>query len=108
MPNLSALRAELSEYVEVLLGRRPAPIDNGVMTLMEYANSVYSRAMEINMHLLHGESSTPPAIPKGSHFYKFRTGELRTFIELAKGAQELGSRRLTAAQMALEMREEYQ
>lgn len=106
MPSLSELRQELSEYVEVLLGRVPAPIDNGVMTLMEYANSVYSRAMEINMALLHGESNG--AIVKNSQPYKFRTGELRSFIELAKGAQDLGSRRLTAAQMALEMREEYQ
>jgi hypothetical protein len=81
-------------------------MDNGVLTLMEYANSVYSRALEINMRLHEGETSG--VIAKGTAPYKFRTGELRTFIELAKGAMELGSRRLTAAQLALDMKEEYQ
>ena len=104
MPSLSELREELSEYVEVLLGRKEAPIDNGVLTLMEYANACYSRAMEMNMLILRGE--TNGTILKGTAPYKFRTGELRTFIELAKGAMDLGSRRLTAAQLALEMREE--
>lgn len=102
---MSELRAELSEYVEVLLGREPAPIDNGVMTLMEYANAVYSRAMEINM-LLHNAESTGIVI-RGSGPYKFRTGELADFIALSKSAAELGSRRLTYAQVLMEMREEY-
>lgn len=75
------------------------------MSLMEYANAVYSRACEINM-LLH-EAETTGVVIKNSAPYKFRTGELRSFIELSKGAMELGSRRLTAAQMQLEMREEY-
>lgn len=71
---------------------------------MEYANAVCSRAIEINMALHQGEALG--TITRGSQHYKFRTGELRDFIDLAKGAQDLGSRRLTAAQLAMEMREE--
>lgn len=85
------------------MGRRDSPADNGVLSLMEYANAVYSRGMEINMALHHGE--TAGTIGKGSTYYKFRTGELRDFIDLAKGAVELGSRRVTAAQLAVELQE---
>ena len=101
---MSELRKELSGYVEVLLGRTPPPIDNGVMTLMEYSNAVYSRAMEINMKL--HEAETTGVVVKNSAPYKFRTGELRSFIDLAKGAMDLGSRRLTNAQLLFEMQEE--
>jgi hypothetical protein len=99
-PSPAELSRELDEYVQVLLGRETPPIDNGVMTLMEYANAVYSRAQEINMKLQHLERDGH--VTKGSSLYKFRTGELRTFIELSHRAAELGSRRVTYAQMEWE------
>jgi hypothetical protein len=41
---------------------------------------------------------------RGSALYKFRTGELRSFIELSKRASELGSRRLTQEQLLHDQR----
>ena len=87
--------------MEVLLGREEPPIDNGEMTLMEYANAVYSRAMELTIIIQRLESDG--SILKGSKFYKFRTGELRSFTELAARCVELGSRRVTKAQLDYNM-----
>ena len=95
------LRSELDEYVEVLMGRKTPPIDNDEMTLMEYANAVYSRAMELTMVLQRAESDG--TVLKGSKYYKFRTGELRSFTELAVRCIELGSRRVTKAQLDYSM-----
>lgn len=83
------------------MGRVEPPIDNGDMTLMEYANAVYSRAMEITMILQRAESDGQ--ILKGSKHYKFRTGELRTFTEMSLKCIELGSRRVTMARMDYDM-----
>lgn len=91
------MRQELSEYSDVLLGRSEPPIDNGDMTLLEYANAVYSRASELTMLLQRAEADG--VVVKGSKMYKFRTGELRTFTEMALKAIELGSRRITALQL---------
>lgn len=83
------------------MGREDPPIDNGEMTLLEYANAVFSRAMEITILLQRAESDGH--VLKGSKHYKFRTGELRSFTELAQRAIDLGSRRITAAQMEYSM-----
>jgi hypothetical protein len=91
------MQAELDGYLSVLLGHEDPPIDNGVMTLLEYANAVYSRAMELTMLLQRAESRG--SVLKNSRPYKFRTGELRSFTDLAAKAIDLGSRRVTAAQM---------
>jgi len=101
IPPISDLRKELDGYVEVLMGRVPPPIDNEEMTLMEYANAVYSRAMELTMLLQRAESEG--SVLKNSRYYKFRTGELRTFTELALRAIDLGSRRVTWAQLDYSM-----
>jgi hypothetical protein len=95
---VDTLRAEIDGYLEVLLGRVEPPISNGPLTLMEYANAVYSRGVEITMLIQRGEAKGHVA--KHSDHYKFRTGELRNFVELARGAIDLGSRRLTAAKMS--------
>jgi len=100
--SVDELREELDGYLNVLMGRKPPPIDNGVLTLQEYANAVYSRAAELTMLILRGESDNKLA--KGSRIYRFRTGELRTFMELAAKASDLGSRRLTQAQTAYTLR----
>ena len=83
------------------MGRVSPPIDNGEMTLIEYANAVYSRGMELTMLIQRAESSG--TILKGSKYYKFRTGELRTFVELSLKAIDLGSRRITMAKMEYDM-----
>lgn len=101
IPPLSELRNEIDEYIEVLLGRVSPPIDNDEMTMMEYANAVYSRAMELTILLQRAESEG--TILKGTKYYKFRTGELRSFTELASRCIELGSRRVTKAQLDYSM-----
>jgi hypothetical protein len=101
IPTLPEIRQELDEYVEVLLGRQAPPIDNDEMTLMEYANAVYSRAMELTILIQRAESEG--VILKNSKYYRFRTGELRSFTELASKCIELGSRRVTKAQLDYSM-----
>lgn len=96
------IRQELDEYTDVLLGRVDPPHDNGVLTLMETANAYLSRALEITMLIQRAESMG--GVTKGSGYYRLRTGELRTFVELAKGAVDLGSRRMTQAQLEHDMR----
>lgn len=79
---------------DILLGREEPPIQSGVLTLMEVADGYYSRAAEITMLIQKLEREG--RVAKGSELYRFRTGELRTFMELTKRAADLGSRRLTA------------
>lgn len=93
---------ELEGYMDVLMGRVPPPISAGDLTLMEVADAYFARASEIQYHILKAEREG--AVFKGHSYYKFRTGELRTFLELTKRAAELGSRRLTQARLAYDMR----
>jgi hypothetical protein len=60
---------------------------------MECAEAFHARAKEMEMELL--ELEAEGAVPRGSRPYKFRTGYLRSFIELTSKTIELGSRRLT-------------
>jgi len=101
LPSLPDMQAELDEYTAVLMGHEPPPIERGEMTLLEYANGVYSRAMELTMLLQRAEATG--VVLKGSKVYKFRTGELRTFTEMAARAIDLGSRRVTFAKMEYSM-----
>ena len=57
----------------------------------------YSRAVEITILLQRAEADGH--VTKGSKLYRFRTGELRNFVELASKAIDLGSRRITVARM---------
>lgn len=70
---------------------------------MEVSNAYLTRALEVNSMILQAEADG--VILRGSKLYKYRTGELRSFIEMAKAAQELGSRRLTARQLELEYKD---
>jgi hypothetical protein len=97
LPPLDEMQNELEEMTNVLMGRVEPPVNFGVLTLMETADVYYARAMELTMLLQAGEREG--VVMKGSAHYKFRTGELRTFAELAKRAADLGSRRLTQEQM---------
>jgi hypothetical protein len=93
---------ELQGYTSVLMGRVPPPINRGVMTLMEVAEAYYARGQEINMEILRKEREG--LVTKGTALYRFRTGELRAFLELTKKAIDLGSRRITFEQMLYEQR----
>lgn len=93
LPAVDDLVEELRHYVDVLMGREPSPVDSPYLALQEVATAYHARACEIEMTIHRGEREG--LIPKGSAYMKFRTGELRDFIELAKKCAELGSRRLT-------------
>jgi hypothetical protein len=93
---------ELEDMRDVLLGHEPSPVDRGILTLMEVADAYYGRAREIEQMILRAEADGQ--VTKGSRTYRFRTGELRAFIEMCAHAAELGSRRLTAAKLEYEMR----
>lgn len=99
--DLHDLRIELQEMTDVLLGREEPPIDTGISTLMEVAEAYHARGKEIEMQFHIAESDG--VITKGSAHYRFRTGTLRSFIELCKGAMELGSRRVTTLKIELDM-----
>lgn len=98
---IEEMEEELEEYMDVLMGRVPPPIDAGHLTLMEVADVYFARASEMQYHILKAEREG--AVFKGHSYYKFRTGELRTFLELTKRAADLGSRRLTQARLLYEM-----
>lgn len=99
--SLDDLKAEIDTMTEVLMGRKPPPVEAGIMTMLEVASTYLGRALEIQLYLLRGEQEGQ-IIPK-SPAYKFRTGELRTFVELVKSKAELGSRRVTALQLDPEL-----
>lgn len=100
IPSLTVWSAELRDMMDVLEGREEPPIDAGVMTLQEVADGYYARAGEMTMYLQQLEREG--VVTKSSHHYRFRTGELRTFMEVAKRASDLGSRRLTDEQLRFE------
>lgn len=87
------MKGELDSYVDILLGRVDPPIDRGVLTLLEVAEAYHARAREMEMVILRCEAEG--SVLKGSGPYKFRTGMLRSFIELCSKSIDLGSRRLT-------------
>lgn len=93
---------EISGYVDILLGRKESPVSSPYLALAEVATAYYARAQEIDMLIHAGEREG--VIHKGSPYYRFRTGELRSFIELAKRCAELGSRRLTQEQLLFQAR----
>jgi len=101
VPNLTNLVEELQDMTDILLGREEPPIDAGHLTLMEVADAYFARASEITLLLQRAEREGQ--VTKGSAHYRFRTGELRTFMEMARRAAELGSRRLTEEQLHWEM-----
>lgn len=94
---IEELEEELLGYWNILNGKEKPPYDTGVTTLMEFAQQVYARAMFVQYQILQMERDG--TVSKNTPLYKFRTGELRTFVEVAKSSYELGSRRLTKAQM---------
>lgn len=93
LPPIDDLYDELLGYTDVLLGRVDPEVDSPYLSLMEIASAYYARAMEIEM-LIHTEEHAHRVV-RGSPYYKFRTGQLRSFIEMARKMADLGSRRLS-------------
>jgi len=104
LPPVEELHDELLGYADVILGRADPPleIDGYYLDLMEVAAAYYARAKEIDM-LIHWEEQNRRVI-RGSGYYRFRTGQLRSFIEMAKMMAELGSRRLTMERLLNDQR----
>jgi hypothetical protein len=93
LASVEELRTELDGYIDVLLGRVMPPVV-GDHALQEVADAYYARSSEMTMLIQRGEADG--LVKKGSEYYVFRNGELRTFRELAEKSASLGSRRLTA------------
>lgn len=91
--DLPRMKSEISGYWDILLGREAPPFDHGVMTLMDFAETVHARAREMEADILDKEAEG--IILKDTGAYKFRTGALRSFIEATKRTIDLGSRRIT-------------
>jgi RNAse (barnase) inhibitor barstar len=102
LPHVEDLEKELDQMVDVLLGRVESPIDSPYLALQEVATAYFARAQEIDM-LIHRAEHEGIAL-RGSAHYKFRTGELRAFIDLARRCAELGSRRLSQEQLLTQQR----
>lgn len=104
LPDIEELMDELLGYANVILGRQDPPLqlDGFYLDLMEVAAVYYARAKEIDM-LIHWEEQNRRVI-RGSPYYRFRTGQLRTFMEMAKMMADLGSRRLTQERLLNEQR----
>ena len=103
MNDIDTMRTEIKGYIDVFFGRVSMPIDIGINTLYEVAVAYYSRAKELELSIK--EMENKGLIDKQSPIYKFRTGELRSFIELCKSAQNQGSRRITIALSELNFKE---
>lgn len=101
------IQQELQNMIDVLLDRVDSPVDpDNPLALMTVANAYLARAREIEFLILGLERTgeikrTPRAVDtsKADPYYKLRTGELQSFIEIAEKAVEEGSRRLSAEQL---------
>lgn len=92
LPPYEEIVDELMGYCDVLLGRQDPPLMSPYLAMAEVAGAYYARAREIEMLIYQGELDG--SIERGSHYYKLRTGQLNSFIEMSKRLYELGSRRL--------------
>ena len=103
LSSVETLHEEINEYIDVLMGHINPPIPDGIDTLFEVSSTYLARAKEIEIKLLERERSG--SITAGDDLKKFRTGELRSFIELCKSGQNQGSRRITVALSELNLKE---
>lgn len=102
LPPMAQLEREIDEMVDVLMARADSPIDSPYLALQEVATAYFARGQELDMQIHRAERQG--FIFRGDEYYKFRTGELRAFIELAKKCAELGSRRLSQEQLMAQQR----
>ena len=104
LPSPDEITEELLGYANVLLGRADPPqaLNGYFLDLMEVAAAYYARAKELEMRI-HWEEQNRRVI-RGSPYYKVRTGQLRSFMDMAKMMADLGSRRLTLEQLLVNQR----
>lgn len=93
IPSVDELKDEILGYCDVLLGRVDPPVESPYLDMMEVAAAYYARALEIEIMIFNEEHNHN--VVRGHPLNKFRTGQLRSFIELSKKMADLGSRRLT-------------
>lgn len=97
LPEPADVIEELLYMSEVLLGKQDPPYEGqGYLDMMEIAAAYRGRAMYLDQRILTEEQKGN--VPRGHPYYRIRTGQLRTFIELSKMMFDLGSRRLTHEQ----------
>lgn len=101
MSNPTVLASEIQDMIDVLMGRVDPPVPaSRIDSMAEVAAAYYARAKEIEIKILEGEREG--TVLSSSGLSRFRKGELRSFIELVKLTYEMGSRRITLAQMELQ------
>lgn len=105
LPEPGEIIDELLYYSEVLLGKEPPPYEGGgYLDMMEIAAAFRGRAMYLDQKILGEEQAGK--VPRGHPYYRIRTGQLRTFIEMSKMMFDLGSRRLTHEDLLHQMRDD--
>lgn len=104
LAKVSAWEKEIRGYWNILLGREPLPIENGVLSLQETAVALHSRASEIAAVIQ--EQEYKGMVSRGDRAYHFRTGPLRTFMQACSKAADVGSRRVTWLQLEHDLRDE--
>jgi hypothetical protein len=102
LPSPEEIQDELIYYCNVLLGREAPPIESPYMDLCEIASAYFARACELEIMIYWEEQHQ--RVMRGHPLYKIRTGQLRTFMDMAKRMADLGSRRLTQEQLLYEQK----
>jgi hypothetical protein len=98
LPTLEECFDELKMYAEDLARYYDpdVPIGN-TLDLLEVATAYLARAFDIERQLHQREQIL--SLPRGCPEQRFRTGALESFISQAKVCRDLGSRRLSFAQL---------
>lgn len=104
VPSVDQCRQEIDGYYAVFMGRIDLTEINRTTDLLEFATAVLARLNEMELLILRAENDMQTGFNRGSQFNRFRTGELRAAQDTARKMVELGSRRLSYAQMIEGMR----
>ena len=98
LPVLAKCYEELTIYAEHLATfvDPDVPVGN-TLDLLEVSSAYLSRALDIERRLHQREQIL--GLPRGCDEQRFRTGALESFIAQAKVLRDLGSRRLSFAQL---------
>lgn len=98
LPTLEACFDELTGYAEHLLTFVGDDVPLGkTMDLLEVASAYLARAYDLERRIYQREQTL--TLARGSAEQRFRTGALESFICQAKVLRDLGSRRLSFAQL---------
>ncbi len=100
LPDVNDWADELEQMELVLMLKLPLPVDDPRVGLLVTAGSYHTRAssMKRTIQRLEREGT----ISRSHDLVKFRTGELRTFMEMASKVFDSASRALTAAKLAFD------